>query len=162
MKFIYCIKPLYVTCNSFLQFNCYEVKLNTKTFKICLFVLVLIVIVVLGVWQNDSLERNHKLANARIYEIQTSSKGGGAFVKFTYQIGQKELSNSTPINIRSTKEYQFLYALLKGITLPIIYQANEPSNSKMLFTYKEYVKYKISVPFGKEYILNSIDSLVND
>lgn len=115
-----------------------------------------------GFYQNNQLAKNGRLVTGVVEDVSYSSKGSDYFVTYYFILNDKVFESKTSIPYSKFKDVLFLDALLKRKVLPVIYQADNPDNSKMLLTRHDYEKYGIQIPSGIDTLLGKIDSLRRD
>ena len=113
-----------------------------------------------GFYQKDKLIKNHLIINGEVQNVSYLSKSTDYFVAYFFRIKGKLYTAKSPIPYTKYSDVIFFDSLLKGKTIPVVYQTDNPDNSKMLFTQKDYNKYKVEVPQNIKPIIRSIDSLL--
>jgi hypothetical protein len=134
--------------------------MKKKLLRFLIFFFVVAVGVFIGLLQKNNLEKDHMNTVGSIFDVETGSKSPDVFAKFSFQINGKEFESNSSIQCPKVECFQFLYKLLKGRSLVVIYEKDNPQNCEMLFRREEYEKYKLEITPDQLSLINSIDSIV--
>lgn len=112
-----------------------------------------------GFYQTDQLVKRRILVSGVVEEVSYTSKSVDYFVTYHFNLNGKATVAKASLPYVKFEDVHFLDSLLKGKEFPVIYQIDNPDNSRMLLTRHEYEKYDIQIPSNVNYLIKQIDSL---
>ncbi|MBO9199526.1 MULTISPECIES: hypothetical protein [Niastella] len=104
------------------------------------------------------LNANKAIGTGFITGMDMVFKGRGIFVKYVFEVKGDFVKDHTIIPIESD-QLELLSKNLIGGQYPVIYNALDKSNSKILLFKEEFMKYGLDVPDSLHYIFHLLDSL---
>jgi hypothetical protein len=113
------------------------------------------------IYQYNELKKNPNLLYGEVKDVSYLSKGSGYFVTYHFSFNNELITAKSSIPYAGFRQILFIDSLLKGKSLPVIYQPNNPNNNRMLLTHHDYEEYKIDIPPDVSNIIRQIDSLIN-
>lgn len=125
-----------------------------KHIGVIIFTFFLIVIIVVGLYQQNDLIQNKKYAIGRIVNYRViKGNGPGLSIVYLYKVDGEELSgvsNFVGISISEVKRY------LLSKQFPVIYNSKSPSSSDILITRQNFIKYKCNYPDSLKWVCDSL------
>ena len=83
-------------------------------------------------FQKVKLVGSFVVTHGRIRFLEGSSKGGGVFVEYSFDVNGRNYLNKTAI-LYSQSFFSHNFSFLIGKDLAVVYEKEHPGNSKMLF-----------------------------
>lgn len=115
----------------------------------------------IGYLSINRLNSHYLVTFGIVKNIESSSKGGGKLVSYSYSIDNKNYNGKSVIlysQAYSSVEFKFLI----GKTLAVVYDSKNPQNSEMLFLPNQYKRYKIQMEEKFQPIIDSVNRVVTE
>jgi len=135
--------------------------MRKQVYRFIILFLVVFIGLSIAYMRDKKLENNFIAIRGDVTGLETTVQNPEVFVRLKFnKINTNHNGMSSIFGSHKTHDFEFLDSLLKNQSLPIVYQKDNPSNKKMLFSKKDCKEYKVQLSPQEDRIINTIDSLV--
>jgi hypothetical protein len=125
-----------------------------------LFIVFCVGVICYTFFQDDQLMKNRTLLYGEVEDVSYLARSSNYFVTYHFSLNEELITAKSSIPYAGFRQILFVDSLLKGKSMPVIYQTDNPKNSTMLLTSYDYKRYKIEKPASVSNLIGQIDSLI--
>ena len=99
-----------------------------------------------GFFKENKLHKHASATTGKVYDVVGYSKSTNVFVKYEYTVSGKTFKHQRSIiGIGDNSDnLNLLSKLLNGKEFPVVYDSTDFENSEILFTKRQYKKYRLN------------------
>ncbi|GAA4316704.1 hypothetical protein [Flaviaesturariibacter amylovorans] len=120
----------------------------------------LAVILFLAIRQDRKLEQNFKITAAIVSGIDGATGNGNRLADYTYAVNGKSYTRRSSLPCSSIPCIKYYRNAVVGKKFLVVYQADNPSNSRMIFTNNDLKHFKINPTLDVQRAAQEMDSVV--
>jgi hypothetical protein len=150
--------------NNYYLYSTEKIKeVNTMNIKRAayFFLAIILLVYAFSFLRAKNRKRNFTVATGEIKTVFTSSKNSTVLVRYAFKLNGKEFTGVSSTGCPDEPSYyNFLNHNLTSKSLTVVYKKDNPTNSEMLFSSRDYKNYKLPITDQQEFVVHLIDSLL--